>query len=213
MNNIFIDRDQIITINNDIIINIKENSNVKLILVNNTKELNITINLNKNSTLKLEKFNIDAIENITINLEENSKIDYILKTISLDYSKYTYIINHNGINSVSNITNNGVNKIDKLIFDVSCYIKKGITNCTANQNNRIINLTNELCIINPNLYIDEYDVNASHSALIGNFSYDEIFYLLSKGISYDYAIKLLTKGFLLNKIENEDIIKQINNYL
>ena len=64
--------------------------------------------------------------------------------------------------------------------------------------------------IKPNLYIDCSDVEASHSALIDKFTFDEIFYLQSRGISYDEALKLLIKGFLLSDISDSNLIKYIN---
>ena len=50
--------------------------------------------------------------------------------------------------------------------------------------------------IEPNMYIDEFDVDARHAATIGKFSKDEIFYLMTKGISYKECEKLLIEGFL-----------------
>ena len=56
-------------------------------------------------------------------------------------------------------------------------------------------------MIKPNLFIDENDVIASHSALIGTFSKDEIFYLMSRGIDKKEAQKLLARGLLLKGID------------
>ena len=52
-------------------------------------------------------------------------------------------------------------------------------------------MTENKCIIKPNLFIDEEDVVANHSALIGTFSSDEIFYLMSRGISKEESFNLL----------------------
>ena len=51
-------------------------------------------------------------------------------------------------------------------------------------------------IIKPNLYIDEYDVDARHAATIGRFNSEDIFYLMTKGIDKKEAIELLISGFL-----------------
>lgn len=51
-------------------------------------------------------------------------------------------------------------------------------------------------VIKPNLFIDEYDVDAVHSATIGKFNKNEIFYLMTKGITKEESINLLIKGFL-----------------
>ena len=77
-------------------------------------------------------------------------------------------------------------------------VLNNIVDTNINQNNRIINLNDKLCQINPNLYIDENDVTANHSAYIGKFRDDEIFYLQRLGLSYIDATKLLLKGFLSN---------------
>ena len=75
-------------------------------------------------------------------------------------------------------------------------------------------MTKNNCIIKPNLFIDENDVVANHSALIGTFLPDEIFYLMSRGISRKESENLLTKGFLLRGITyyKETLEEMINKY-
>ena len=101
-------------------------------------------------------------------------------------------------------------KDGKIKFNVSSFVPNGNKECQVDQVNRIINLTKNKCEIDPNLYIDEYDVNASHSALIGKFSDEEMFYLESRGINKTDALKLLIKGFILSNIEIEELKNQIN---
>ena len=61
--------------------------------------------------------------------------------------------------------------------------------------------------------IDEYDVVAEHNALIGKFSYDDIFYLMSRGISEEDSIRLLSTGLVLSNLINEEIKEEIIKYL
>ena len=126
------------------------------------------------------------------------------------------IINHNEKNTVSDITNHGVNKEGTLVFNVTSVVSNDVIDCKVNQNNRIINLTEEKCEIKPILLIDENDVEANHSALIGKFSDEEMFYLNSRGIDDELALNLLIKGFLkdmdINDIYKEKIEKEIDNY-
>lgn len=166
----------------------------------------------------VSKFNnIKKIKEYTIiNLdEENSRFEYNLKTISEKEEAYDIITYHNASNTTSVINPNGVNiKEGKLKFNVSSFVPKGKIKCDASQNNKIINLTNNECIINPNLYIDEYDVVANHSAWIGSFKEAEIFYLQSRGINKEEAIKLLIKGFLTSKLEiTEEELENIKNII
>ena len=143
--------------------------------------------------------------------EENAKIDYNFKTISNKKETYDYHIFHDAKNTYSNIKNNGVCIEDgSIIYQVSSFVPKDITSCIVNQNNRIINLTDNKCEIMPNLYIDSNDVEASHSALIGKFTDEEMFYIQSRGIDYNNALKLLITGFLTSDIKNNKILREVN---
>lgn len=201
--------------NIDININIETNINANIYLLINSEDIKLRYNLTTNSKLNVYGFtkHIDN-NNIIINLNGiNSNINYVMKTISSTTTNYKYMVYHNDKNTVSNIINNGVNiKDGNLVIDISSYIPKGITGCIANQISRIINLTTNKCIIRPNLLIDEEDVEANHSALIGTFSDDEIFYLESRGISYDDTVDLLTKGFIYSRLDDnmKDLIKEID---
>ena len=174
--------------------------------------------LDKDSDISIWKVN-DALsvqENILVNLNgENAKIDFNLKTVCKNKEKYNIMVYHNAKKTISNIINNGVNILDgSLEFNVSTFIPEGIIKCDASQSGRIINETNNECTIKPNLFIDENDVVANHSALIGTFSEDEIFYLMSRGIGKKEAQSLLTQGFLLKKMDyyKKEILNIINKY-
>ena len=69
-----------------------------------------------------------------------------------------------------------------------------------NQETRILTLGDVDAKIIPNMFIEENDVEARHGSIIGNFSDDEIFYLMSRGISKEEAILLLIKGYLFSNI-------------
>ena len=122
------------------------------------------------------------------------------------------MVYHNYPKTICNVYNSGVNILDgKLIFTVTNIVPNHITGCVVNQNGRIITLNNNECLINPNLLIEENDVTASHSALIGKVSDEELFYLMSRGINHDLAINLLIKGFLLGGLTiSEKRTKEIN---
>lgn len=172
--------------------------------------------LERDSVLNVEKV-IDAdnvLENVLINLNgESSRAEFNLKTISKMYEKYNFLVYHNAKKTVSNIINNGVNiKNGFLEFNVSTFIPNGIKKCDASQSGRIINETSNECVIKPNLFIDENDVTANHSALIGTFSENEIFYLMSRALDKKEAQNLLTKGFLLKGISyHKEILEDIIN--
>lgn len=146
-----------------------------------------------------------------------ASFDCYLKTISKLDEKYDFTIYHNYSNTVSNIHTGGVNIEDgTLKINVNGIVLNRKKNCVVNQNNRIINLTHNTCSIQPNLFIDEYEVEANHSAFIGKFHDDELFYLQSRGITEQMALNLLIRGFLLDGLRCEDrkmeLIHLIDHY-
>ena len=55
-------------------------------------------------------------------------------------------------------------------------------------------------MIRPNLLIDCYDVISSHSAYIGSFRDDFVFYLMSRGLSREASYEILMKSFLVRDV-------------
>ncbi|MGI6325125.1 MAG: SufB/SufD family protein [Bacilli bacterium] len=205
----------------DIIMVLDGNSHLKL-FVHNTgtnKHGQIKYIILDNCKLVVNSFGNTKIVDEKIELLLNGvnvKIEYHFSTISHDNQLYNINIHHNNQQTYSNIINHGI-ALDKakLQFNVNGYIAKGNSKSNLNQRNKIIVLGANQSIINPNLYIDENDVEAKHSAVIGRFSHRDLFYLKSRGIDEEMAIKLMAKGFLLAIIDipskkREEIIKSIN---
>ena len=88
----------------------------------------------------------------------------------------------------------------------------------VNQESKIISLnSSNNNKINPILLIDEFDATAKHSAFIGKFKEEEVFYMQSRGIKKKDAYDLLLKGFLIGTLkideeEKNDIIKKYDNW-
>ena len=197
-------------------INFSINNNVDLNLTikveGNTGKIQYKYELGENSNLKVNKINkVNTIKEMIIAKLNGvkSSINYNYKTICDNKETYDYYIYHNSSNTVSNIKNNGVSNSGEIVYQVSSFVPKDMVGCIANQSNRIINLGENKSTIKPNLYIDSNDIEASHSALIDRFTDEEIFYLQSRGITYDDALKLLIKGFLLSNIDDKSLISYI----
>lgn len=202
MNNIIIEE-----VNEDIVID-----ELKSNVYNIGKNAIVTINLDS-SRFECQEFNLDENahliinkmykgkeihENIVINLNGvNSRVDYNFSTKVYSDEKYVININHNNKSTISNVINHGVVMNDShLLFEVNSSIKKGNSKSKLNQESKIIVMSKNNSIIKPNLFIEEYDVDAVHSATIGKFNKDEIFYLMTKGITKEESINLLINGFL-----------------
>ena len=200
----------LINVNSDIDLNISE------IITGSSAKVRTKYSIGSNSCVNVSKFNnIDSIKEYFIcNLDgENASINYNFKTISINPENYDFLVYHNYCNTNSNINTNGVSiKDGRVLFNVSSFIPKDIAGCMATQDNRIINLNDNESVIKPNLYIDCCDVSASHSAWVGSFKEEELFYLQSRGINRSDATKLLLTGFLTSNI-SEDLSSYIKNII
>jgi len=198
----------------EITINVKDKVKLDLneLRLGTYNKVRYIIKLGDNSKINVCKlYDVESIKEwVKVYLNKNSIINYHFKTVSKNSERYDLEIRHEKDTSVSNIINNGINILNgSLIFNVSTLLPNNVVNTNINQNNRIINLNNKLCQINPNLFIDENDVVANHSAYIGKFKDEEIFYLQRLGLTYKDAEKLLIKGFL-RKDMPKNMDKHIN---
>lgn len=208
----------------DITYKLKDNINITIYeYQNNTSSLNSNIKylLAENSILNINKFSINdmAKETITIDLEGiNAEINYHFSNISTNQENYHIIINHNAPKTISNIINRTISTNDAMIdYTIDSILPKNNYDCILNQETKIITNDSSNCYIRPNMFIDEEDVDARHASYIGKFKEEELFYLMTRGLSIKDAIKLLVKGYILSNINVEEelekiIINDINKY-
>ena len=170
-----------------------ESDNVKLYLV--TKN-NIKVDFNILNSTTIYNITTESIT-VNINIYNNAKLDFYEMTVT--DKKITNEVNvyHKNKETTSNVTCHGISygKGD-LKFSVNGYIKKGMIGSICNQSSRIINLDEGKSSIKPNLFIDEFDSIANHSAYTGPFDNKLLFYLETKGISKKEAFNLLLNGFM-----------------
>lgn len=158
-------------------------------------------------------FSINGSSKVEVNmLREGVTLYYFYSNINYDDNEFKIRINHLKNNTHSEIINHGVNvSKNKLTFYVDGCVPKSSSKCICNQNNQIINMSDGKSTIFPILLIDNYDVISNHSAYIGKFRDEEIFYLMSRGISRSKSNRLLLNGFLINS-DSIDLNK-INEFL
>lgn len=191
--------------------------NSKLVIISENNDYNILYDLEKNSFLTINSLNYNNSVNIIINLNENSCIKYNHSVVNKVDSVNKFVINHLSSNTTSIINNNGINLSENKLFikiDGNVYGKLTDVNCC--QNSKIINYQNGNSKIIPNLLIESNDINASHSAFIGNFDDDMKFYASSRGINEEMLIRILYKAILLGTmdltVEKEEFNKIINEW-
>ncbi len=145
-------------------------------------------------------YSINSSSIVFVNLvTEGVTLHYYYNNINYDDNKFTINVNHMENNTHSEVYNHGVNvKERKLDYLVNGIVPKSSSKCICNQDNQIINMSNGRSTILPILLIDNYDVDSNHGAYIGKFRDEEMFYLMSRGISREDSYRLLLNGFLIN---------------
>ncbi len=106
-------------------------------------------------------------------------------------------------NTYGKMNNYGVVKEGSyLCFDGVGRIEKGNSQSQTHQVSKIM-IFDQDCIAkaNPYLFIDEYDVKASHAAGVGKYDEEHLFYLQSRGLTKDQAMQLVTYGYFMPVVE------------
>ncbi len=124
-------------------------------------------------------------------------------------------IDHTVPNCLSHQTYKGVlNDKSRGVFNGKVFVRENAHGTDAQQSNKNLLLSNEARVdTKPQLEIFNDDVKCSHGATVGQLEDEELFYLLSRGLSEKLAKNLLTYGFaeeIINKIEIEAIKKDLD---
>ena len=189
-------------------LDINENSNFKYSFKD--------ISLEKNSHLeyfilsKGSKFLKHDI-NCSLNNEFGSVV--LNGIIYLDDKKHHEIktnINHNEENCKSyQLIKSVLNENSKGIYQGKIYVNSKAQKTDGYQLSRALLLSDEVEFnAKPELEIYADDVKCSHGSTSGNVDENSIFYLMSRGLSYEQSKKLLTNGFLnevIEKITNNEV--------
>ena len=196
-------------------INIKSNNNIFIYMDSS----DITINFDIDSNLKINIFSYNSTLNSDLNLnKEKVEAYYKYCSVNKDNNSLVLNINHNKKDTVSKVINHGLNlESNSLFFKVNAVIPKKSSGVITSQDNKIILMKDNNSKIEPNLIVDNDDIEASHSAYIGQFKKEDLFYLSTRGLNKDESIKLLSRSFILGNMdisfeERKLILDKINLY-
>jgi len=213
--------------NNYFSFSIDQNSKLRIIILEeDPNQLNILNNfhfeLQDNSQLNLFTFSIDGIftrNNFQIDIN-GENCDALLNGLYIGTKKNIIdnhiIVNHNKPNSHSNQFFKGIlNDKSRGIFNGKIYVKKNAQKTNAYQSNKNILVSIDSQIYTkPELEIYADDVKCSHGATSGFLQENEMFYLMTRGISREESKSLLLKAFaneIIEKVENEEYINWLEN--
>ena len=204
------------------------NLHSKIILNKNSNFKNYIFDNNLNENLKYNFSNIDIYENsisenfiysseskfskneIICNLKEKYSSAFINGVINLDQSKQHEIlsnINHLAENTKSyQLIKSILNNKSKGIYQGKIFVNETAQKTDGYQLSKAL-LLDENTEFNgkPELEIYADDVKCSHGSTSGNLDENAIFYLMSRGLDFKEAKKLLIEGFI------NDVIEKITN--
>lgn len=157
----------------------------------------------------------DSLTDSKMNIYLNDKYAVAeAKTVAItsneQEARFRQLIEHNAPETEGYIENYGVsNNQSILVFEGIGSIKKNMKRSVARQSNKGIVLgANSRLDANPLLLIDEFDVIASHGAAIGKMDEEQLYYLMSRGLTLNNAQRLIISGFLspvLKKLSTNEL--------
>ena len=171
---------------------------------------------------KLEIYNV-----VTSNVCANIKANIVLEEVGASVNIINLLllgkdavldskidIYHNTEHTESDLSNYAIAKDNAtLVLDNNATIKQKSSKSIAHQSTKGLTLSKNAKIkALPNLYIDEYDVIASHACSIGSVNKEDLFYLMSRGLTETEANKIVVMGYvkpILDHIEDETLKQKI----
>jgi Fe-S cluster assembly protein SufD len=100
-------------------------------------------------------------------------------------------------------------KTGVLMIDAIGKIVKGARKSESHQTSRALSFEDgQKSTILPELLIDENDVQASHAMSIGRMDEDQLYYMMSRGLSVEQCTSLVSAGYLMpitEVIDNEEL--------
>lgn len=145
----------------------------------------------------------------------DASVSSYFRSLTCDKEEYHIEMNHNEKQTKSLVNNKAIScRKGNLSFILDSNLGKDKTGCVLEQDSVLLTLDEGKATICPNMFISNDDVMARHGAVVGTFQQDDLFYLMSRGLSFLEAQKLLVKGLLLSNLDiEEDQKEQLNEII
>lgn len=209
-------------------INCLDNSHISLITIEESEDLdcNICVNVNTNilknayldsKKLAILKSNIKYDEETLLSGKRaNTEAMNVLVNNYCKHQEFNLVSKHISVESESKMTNFGICK-GKSVLDINTngYVVRNASKSVISQKTKGILLDFEAVIsANPWLQIDDYDCLASHGAGIGSIDDEELYYLMSRGLTESESSRLIINGFvnpIFQEINNKELKEELMN--
>ena len=196
---------------------LNDNVNVNVVLFSKqNSNVNLKVEINENANLKIDVISMNNQTNDVYNFDlvgEYATLNMNVLSLAKEAKKeFLFYVNHLARETKSSVSNHGISFVNgKNHFKVNGVIKPNMKNSDVRQITKgLILQEGGECLAEPVLLIDYHDVKAYHGATIGKISDDDLFYLMSRGLSKDEAFMLIINGLLEPFIKNitDETIKE-----
>lgn len=140
-----------------------------------------------------------ATRNVNVNLVgTGAEITLNSAALVSQESVISYRFNHKNRHTVGQMNNFAVlSEGGSMSLKAIGHIEANAGTSETHQTTRVLNLKgSKKATVFPYLIIDNNDVQASHAESTGQMDDDHLYYLQSRGLSADQAVRLLVKGYL-----------------
>ncbi len=206
-----------------------ENSNVDILIFSNLSKLSnnfltLQANVEKNAKLNVTIVDIashNSIQNVYVKVVGENAISNLNSLYFGDDKNrldLNYIQDVFGIKARTEIEVVGaLTDFAKKNFKGTINFEKGCKKAFGSENETCLLLSkNSKSKALPMLLCGEEDVDGKHSSSVGKADEKELFYIMSRGLSYQEALKLSVKAkfsTVLNKVFDEELKKEILNVI
>lgn len=228
----YIDTNKEITVNKNI--RCLENSNLNIVTIehSNALENKAIINVNTelctrakitNKKLALYLSSVDEFDKVILSGDKtlNDNFNVLINASNLTQNSDLFVL-HKALDTESKMINFGICKGSSVLnINTNGKVERGAKRANIYQKSKGILLDIESKIsANPWLQIDDYDCLASHGAGIGAIDEEELYYLMSRGLTRLDSERLIINGFvnpiyeeIKDEILKEKVIELVKKYL
>ena len=210
----------------NITIDVKEYAHLNLTIVSigSIKKYNVNINVFESAYLDIAEANategtveLNQTTNLVGRYAEVKSYEYISTDKNTQVTGI-HLVNHKNTDTVSNTKCVYLTRDESsIIRNISSAIRENMTNSVSSETIKGVILGEKSKIIaEPILIIGCEDVHAAHGCAIGTLDDNEIYYLMSRGLSKSDAIKMITSSFIvpvLKHSKDEEYNNTIMSYL
>jgi Fe-S cluster assembly protein SufD len=193
-------------------------------IIKNSNNINLVVSLNINQKYYVQakqNLNINLVDtsdkntttNLNIFLEEYASCNLNIYSLSDGFHKNIKVCIHHSSSSTSNtvakvfVANHGLVRLD-----LTNKTPKNMIKITQNQSiDGVLFDENSQINVTPSMLIDTNVVKASHAVNIGNINPEQLFYLMSRGLSKTKATMMILNGMFSSLNGHETTQDLYNN--